>query len=406
MNRRHDIDALRVSAFALLILYHVGMFYVADWGWHVKSAYQAEWLQLPMQLSNQWRMALIFLISGVAMRLVWGKYPAGVLAARRCWRLLVPLVFGMAIVVAPQPYFEALNKGLIEPGFIDFMRRYLTFQPFPPDAWGGVEIITWTWNHLWYLPYLLLYTLVLIPLVSIARRSEVCHRAVNAVRRLRGIWLVLVPVLPLLVYGNFVFPRFPYISHTLIDDGYAHAMYFTVFLYGFLLGRNDGLWNELARLRRRTLLAAVLFFVAFMVQDNLVPDDAGPVASQLQLIIIYLNRWLWILTVLGWGHQLVNRPFRWLPYATEAVYPWYILHQTLIVVAGATLSPMALGPVIEPLLLLGCTIGGCFVLHEYLIRRTPLLRPLFGLPVRGKTSRKTDKGAVEPTQAARVPVSQ
>ncbi len=43
--RRYDIDALRVFAFGLLILYHVGMFYVADWGWHVKSNYQAEWLQ-------------------------------------------------------------------------------------------------------------------------------------------------------------------------------------------------------------------------------------------------------------------------------------------------------------------------------------------------------------------------
>ena len=44
--RRYDIDALRVFAFGLLILYHVGMFYVADWGWHVKSNHQAEWLQL------------------------------------------------------------------------------------------------------------------------------------------------------------------------------------------------------------------------------------------------------------------------------------------------------------------------------------------------------------------------
>src|SRR3546814_17972508 len=44
MPRRHDIDALRVIAFGLLIVYHVGMGYVADWGFHVKSAYKAEWL--------------------------------------------------------------------------------------------------------------------------------------------------------------------------------------------------------------------------------------------------------------------------------------------------------------------------------------------------------------------------
>ena len=44
MTRRHDIDALRALAFALLVLYHACMLWVAgeDWGWHVKSTHQAE----------------------------------------------------------------------------------------------------------------------------------------------------------------------------------------------------------------------------------------------------------------------------------------------------------------------------------------------------------------------------
>ena len=88
--RRHDIDFLRVFAFSLLILYHVGMFYVYDWGWHVKSAYQAEWLQLPMTFTNQWRMSLLFVISGLAISFIWGRYSPGRLALRRSWRLLLP----------------------------------------------------------------------------------------------------------------------------------------------------------------------------------------------------------------------------------------------------------------------------------------------------------------------------
>ena len=75
--RRYDIDALRVAAFGLLIIFHVCMFYVADWGWHVKSNYQAEWLQLPMTFTSQWRMSLLFMISGLAVSFVWGKYSAG-----------------------------------------------------------------------------------------------------------------------------------------------------------------------------------------------------------------------------------------------------------------------------------------------------------------------------------------
>ena len=380
MNRRHDIDALRVLAFGLLILYHVGMFYVADWGWHVKSAYQAEWLQIPMLLSNQWRMPLIFLISGLAVNFVWGKYSAGRFALRRIWRLGLPLVFGMAIIVPPQAYFEAVGKGVIEPGFLTFMGQYLSFQDFPKDAWDGVEIATWTWNHLWYLPYLLCYTLVLIPVARLLDGPAAPLRSVF--QSMRGAWLIVLPAVPLLLYGNFIYPRFPFISHALFGDWYAHAQYFTFFLYGYLVGRDEGMWQELARLRKSALGAAVLTFLALLASREIVSDDSGALAGQAQALIVYLNRWVWIVAVLGWGHHLLNRPMNWLPYATEAVYPWYILHQTITVVAGVYLSRLALGPVVEPLLVLTATLGGCFVLHEYLIRRTAVLRPLFGLSYR------------------------
>jgi hypothetical protein len=361
--RRYDIDALRVIAFGLLILYHVGMFYVTDWGWHVKSAYQAEWLQLPMSLVNQWRMPLLFVISGLAMSFVIERYSPGRLAARRVVRLLLPLVFGMAVIVAPQCYYEALAKGLIEPGFGRFMVQYLTFQDFPGDAWGGENMIVWTWNHLWYLAYVLVYTLVLIAFTAVFPGAIASLRQV--VGKMRGPWLIVVPVAMLLVYGTFVFPLAPYISHALIDDWYAHAMYGSFFLLGFLIGRNEGLWAEFSRMRYLTLAGAVTMFVILNFTDN--------------MLVIYLNRWLWLLAVFGLAFHWLNRPFRWLRYATEAVYPWYILHQTITIVLGYNLAKWALGPVVEPLLVVGGTIIGCLLLHEFVIRRSRILRPLFGL---------------------------
>ena len=109
------------------------------------------------------------------------------------------------------------------------------------------------------------------------------------------------------------------------------------------------------------------------------PDDPGLLLDQGSIAVTYLNRWLWIVTAFGWGHHLLNRPMRWLPYATQAVYPWYILHQTIIVVVGYNLSRLALGPVVEPVLVLMLTIGGCFAIYEYGIRRIPILHPLFGV---------------------------
>lgn len=375
--RRYDIDMLRVFAFSLLILYHVGMFYVQDWGWHVKSAYQSETLQLPMLFVNQWRMSLLFIISGLAISFVWHKYRAGQFAAKRSSRLMVPLLFGMAFVVAPQCYYEALGKELIEPGFLKFMGQYLTFQDFPGDAWGGEELITWTWNHLWYLPYLLFYTLLLIPIAKLLDGPLSGFR--TWFQNLRGVWIIVVPIVPLMIYGNFVYPKFPHISHALYDDWYAHAMYFTFFLIGYLIGRNEGFWTELARIRKLTLALAITFFVLFLLRNEYMPEEPSFLLDQASTSVTYLNRWLWIITVFGWGHHLLNRPMKWLAYATEAVFSWYILHQTITVVAGYNLGKLSLGPVVEPILLLLATFGGCLLIHEFIIRRTRILRPLFGL---------------------------
>lgn len=375
--RRYDIDALRVFAFGLLIFFHVGMFYVLDWGWHVKSTYQSEWLQYPMMFTNQWRMPLLFLISGLAVSFIWGKYSTGQFALRRTLRLLVPLLFGMAFIVSAQCYYEALNKEIIEPGYLTFMGQYLTFRDFPGEAWAGEEQIHWTWNHLWYLPYLLLYTLLLIP---VGKFIDGPGKAVRrGFRNLRGIWIVLVPIVPTMIFYNLLFPQYSNFTRALIDDWYAHALYGTVFFYGYLIGRDDGFWAELTRMRRTTLFLAVTSFAIYVIKREYFSFDTSGWQFQANGIVDQLNGWLWIMTVLGWGHYWLNKPMKWLPYATEAVYPWYILHQTIIVVIGFNLSRLQLGPVLEPMLVLLATVGGCLLLHEFVIRRSRFLRPFFGL---------------------------
>jgi len=383
-SRRHDIDALRVLAFGLLIIYHVGMFYVADWDYHVKSSYQVESLKVPMIFSNQWRMSLIFLISGLAVSLAWGKYRPQVFALRRIWRLMVPLAFGMAFVIAPQNYYEALSNGTIDRGFWDFLAKYLTGYEFPPQAYDGDDTPGWTWNHLWYLPYLLAYTLVLIPLAMFFDGPGRSMRA--AVQQMRGVLLIVVPVIPLVVYRNFVFPHFPFFNHALFNDWYAHAMYGTFFVYGYLIGRDAGMWIELTRLRWITLGLATACFAVGIIFLYPLPEHASFWLEQGIHILIPLNRWLWILAILGWGHLLLNYAFRWLPYATEAVYPWYILHQTILLSAGYELSQLKLGLVVESTILLIVTVSGCFLIHEFVVRRINVLRILFGLQTKKESA--------------------
>ncbi|RYY98445.1 MAG: acyltransferase, partial [Comamonadaceae bacterium] len=333
MQRRHDIDALRAIAFALVILYHVGMVYVADWHFHLKSPHAADWLQLPMRVLNLWRMDLVFLVSGLALSFA-GRGRAGpALLRSRSWRLLLPLAFGMAVVVPFQPYAQAVANGTIEPGLLAFLRRYVTGGPWPHDAFDGARPGI-TWNHLWYLAYLWVYTAVLVLLLPVLG-SRPGMRLRQGFTQLRGARLVLLPLVPLVAASALLWPHFPP-TRDLLHDGWLHAVYCTLFLYGYTIGADPGWWAEVTRLRWRLLALALASLAAHLALRAWLGATPWRLVPRLAADA-YL--WTTLLAILGWAHHALNRPWRWLPWANEAVYPWYVLHQTLIIALVSSQQP-------------------------------------------------------------------
>lgn len=402
MSRRNDIDALRVLAFGLLILYHVGMLYVApvqDWRFVLKSSHLSEWLRWPMLVSNLWRMDLLFLISGIATR--WLRERSGLLrlAWQRSVRLMLPLLFGMAVVVPIQPYVDAVSDGRYALGFWAFLLHYWHGGPWAPGTFSGWQYGV-TWSHLWYLPYVWSYTLVLLAVLPLfeSRWARACWQRLP---RLRGGWLLGLPVLPLLIWHIVLMHRYP-ISMAWFGDWFAHAQYGTVFVYGYLLGGASGVWSELARLRRASFwLSAGSFFLYAAFDRNWFGLELArlPFALGVPLFVIahatyVVYLWAVLATLLGYARVYLDRPFRWLPYAREAVFPWYVLHQSVMLWLAWLLLPLRLGPVLEPLLIIAGTVLGCALLHEGLIRRSRWLRPLFGLKARRRVGNNPEKGAV------------
>lgn len=393
MNRRHDIDTLRVIALALLILYHVGMVYVVDWGFHIKSPTLLGWVEWPMVLINRWRMSLLFLLSGIALGLVLARKSPARLIGNRSWRLLLPLAFGTVAIVPLQAWCEARMLGTYDAGFGTFLLRYLQLRPWPAGTFTGAEY-GFTWNHLWYLPYLWVYTLLALLALPVLRVVGGARGADWLTTR--GRWLLwTVPPLWMLFAMVVLAPRFES-THALIGDWFNHAHYGAAFAFGLLIARQAPMWDALVA-RRWTLTTYALLgggvHIGLRALGRLI--DAGLVSSEPFLRLMPLAAWDFLSTVahaiywwtallalLAWSARLLNRPWPGLRYASEAVYPWYILHQSLIVLAAYWLIPLRLGALWEPLLVLAITVAGCLLIHELLIRRIRWLRPLFGLPMR------------------------
>jgi len=386
MHRRHDLDTLRIAAFALLILYHAAMAYVAGWDFHLKSTYTAEWLQWPMIAMNRWRMPLLFTISGIALGLSLPEHGRWRHALRRCWRLQLPLLFGIVAVVSLQAYYEALDKGDVAPGLARFLWRYWQFRPWPGAHFSGAAY-GFTWNHLWYLAYLLPYTVLAVVLASLLRPLRGALPRWQISDRVLGGLLLVLPVAWLAWALLVLMPHWPP-THALLDDVYVHAESLSLFLGGFMAARWQRGWELLVRGRRLTLALAVLGLclelgIRALARLPHVGDvDAWVLAlpwGQTERIGRALYTWCMLLALFGWARVLLSRPWPGQGYCREAVFSWYILHQTLLIALLYALRPLQLGPWLEPALLVAGTISGCLLIHELLIRRVRWLRPLFGL---------------------------
>lgn len=374
--RLHDLDWVRVIAFGLLILYHVGMFYVT-WGWHVKSTHASHALEPLMLLTSPWRLTLLFLVSGAATRFMAARLTPGKLARSRVQRLLLPLLFGMAVIVPPQSYFEVVEKLGYTGSYLEFWGRYLRFDAgFTID---GARLILPTYNHLWFVAYILVYSLALAGLLAVARPW--LARLEAALERALSGWSALVlPIIFLAALRLFLLPRFP-VTHALVDDWYTHAVSFSAFLTGFFLAGRPALRDAFERLRWPALVAALAgyacyagFSWAYRSPDAVPPDALLHIAR----VAYAVQQWGAIVAALGFARRHLTRDTPALRYCVEAVFPWYIVHQTIIVAAGFWLTRQPLSGPVEGAALLAVTLGGTALSYE-VVRRIRWLRPVFGL---------------------------
>lgn len=366
--RQYGLDWLRIGAFGLLILYHIGMFFV-PWGWHVKAAQLVEWAVWPMMAINPWRLLLLFVISGIVSRTLLAKLgTAREFAASRSVRLAVPLLAGMVLFVAPQPWFELRDRGRYDAGFMHFwLHDYFEFggshgTPLP------------TWNHLWFVAYLWAYSLVLAGLAALpAAARGTLQQGFDLL--FRGWGLVLLPIAWLAFAQLVLHPAFGE-THALVNDPYAHAIYGFAFFFGIGLARSEGAW-ELILQRWRGLLGAATLACTGMFAVHALSDGTSAWETARALSRAMLA-WSMILGLLGFGQIRLHYDGPVRRYLTEAIFPYYIAHQTIIVAAGFWLKQIGAQPEMGFGVILLTTVFGCALTYE-IGRRVYWLRPLLGL---------------------------
>ncbi len=366
--RRYDLDWLRVLVFGLLIFYHVGMFFV-PWSFHIKNNIIYDWLTYPMLFVNQWRLPILFVISGMGTFYALQKRTSSFFALERIKRLGLPLLFGMFCVVPPQVFYERLDKHQFKGTYIDYWSREAFIGVYPE---GNLS-----WHHLWFLPYLLIFSLLLIPVFTYIRnhpKNKIIFWLHRRTQKLVGLYLFIIP---LYFAEVFLKPKYP-VNHSLLDDWFNFIHCMILFFYGFLLITvKDVFWPTVEKYKLNFLYIGMLSFIGIlMITHNY---EASAFKHYIESIIRVLNLWSWVLVLFGFSAKFLNKQSKILSYANEAVYPFYILHQTVIIILAYYLKSYNWSFWVKSLIMILGTFGFSWIIYELLIKRWKFVRPFFGL---------------------------
>ncbi len=368
---KYYIDWIRVLAFFLLIFFHCAMPFVT-FNWEVKNTETSVGLTRLIYWLHQWRLPLLFFISGVGIHFSLQSRSVIAFAGERFVRLFIPLLFAMFFLIPAQVYVERLQRGQFTGSYLQFYPTVWELVPYPDG--------TLTWSHLWFVVYLFVFCVLLLPVFAIFKIKVVKTFKEKIANRLAHPLAVFALFIPFAIYYFTLYLDYPE-QQSLLDDWFLFVFSMTLVVYGYLFGGSDSFWKTCEQFRFYYLITAlVCIFVLFYAYWW--PMDLPKTNDNRLYLYGFLNAihiWTIILTALGFAKKHFNFSNKFLSYTNKAVYPYYILHQTVIVVSGYFVVQWSLPISIKlTILILVCFVAISGIYHWF-IRPFVVTRLLFGL---------------------------
>lgn len=366
------LDWLRVSAFAILIIANSFEIFTHH-TWWIKNAETNIVIDDILIFFRQWRMPLLFLISGSAVSIILKKRTAIQFINDRIIRILIPLITGMILVIPPQIYFIWKSKGYNQT-FGQFYLDLLELKWFPQ---GNLH-----WLHLWYLAFIFIFSISIIPLMFLLRSQKMEALLDDAARRISK---------PYVLFCIMLFFQIPYFAASLVDlnDNLTSLIYyFPYFIFGFLFLTQLSISKAILKFRWMALVlgiitSLILYGLFWMGDDNQGFIDLGFSKGDrylgLRLLITSLNNWFWAISFIGFANRYLNFGHVALNYANKVVYPFYIFHQTVIVILAYYVVQLNISAVLKFNIILLGTFLSIWLLYELVLKRSSLTKMMFGI---------------------------
>jgi hypothetical protein len=319
-------------------------------------------------------MPLLLFISGAGTYMALGKRTSKQFAGERFRRLFIPLVFGIFVVVPPQIYYEHIKEYT---GYGEFYKTVFNFIPYPEGSFS--------WHHLWFILYLLVYSLLALPILKFLRSSRSTNFKHNMFKFLGSpAGILLIPSLFILITQIILRPYFPEETHALVNDWAFFTFYFLFFLMGILSYSSPRLWEAIGANRKYLLITMLFsiipFYICYFHFRGLIqlPWSTDTIETTFDVTSIFVS-WFTVITIIAFGQHYLNKPHPWLTKISEGLYPFYILHQTVIIAIGYYICQLDWSITDKYWTISFLTLISCTAFYLFIIRPFNVMRFFFGM---------------------------
>ena len=361
--RYYFLDKLRIYAIILLIFLHTAMIFTG-WKWHLQSETSAEAFRAFCLFVHEWRMPLLFFVSGMASKLSINNKSLSEFGIDRLYRLLIPLLFGTLILVPPQVYIERVHL-------------YSNYIDFYPDFFSGLYPKgNFFWHHLWFLGYLICYSIILIFFIYLGKYYKF-HYSKNY-----SLFLYFILGLGIqILFQILLRPYFKEDTYSLYNDFANFTYYLFYFLYGYIILE----LQLLEKIREHGIKFFIFFIISTIIlfiwyyshfdynynySENLRNSVKYSIKTSMGLGTILL--------FVSYSYKYINNNTKYLTEINKGIYPVYLVHQTIIVVFGYEVLKWGVGMILSYFIISFTTLFLSIFFSYFVVRKFSILNFFFG----------------------------
>lgn len=372
--RRYDLDWLRIFAIMVVFLYHSTRFFnLVDW--HLKNVDTYVWVEIWNVFVTRWMMPIFFIISGASLFYAMGKSGGWrKFYVDKFLRLMIPVLLASVTHSALHVYLERLNHGRYSGSFFSFIPMYFN------GVYSGIGYpgnFAMHGMHLWYLLFLFVYGLICYRLfVWFKAGGQVILERITGWAAIPGLMFPAF-TLPLLIMKALI----PHAAISVGNGGWGFLYYLWFLIAGFIIVSSDKLQTSIKNQRWLSLvlgvvLSVIYLYLLFGVSNPVFQGNSGDWTATL---LSFFSAWCWVFAITGFGlkHLSFERPL--LRHTNEGVLPFFILHQTVLLVFGYFIMGWGIHDVLKWVIVFTSSFVFIIAIYVLLVRKFDLFRFLFGM---------------------------